>query len=277
MIFDTHSHCYWDSLKLRIDDIIANMDTHSVMHATQIWCDVESSEKAIALARRFPGRFFATVWYHPEEAQDNGDYSYIGKLEKLIHDYRDIVVAVGECGFDYHYLDGSDGGKIPVDMTTLSDRAKEQIEHQKNWWLIQWEIAQKYDLPLVIHTRDARDATLAFMKEHDIYRVVMHCFSEDWDFARELLEFSDDIYFSFSGIVTYKNALKIQEAASKIPLNRILIETDAPFLAPQPVRGSENEPAYVRYVLDKIISLRDEVPEEIERVIYENSLRFYGI
>jgi TatD DNase family protein len=162
-------------------------------------------------------------------------------------------------------------------MHHLSEKAKMQIENQKAWWLVQWELAEKYDLPLVIHTRDARDATLEFMREHGIDRCVMHCFSEDWDFARTLLDFSDDIYFSFSGIVTYKNALSIQEAAKNIPLDRILVETDAPFLAPQPVRGQINEPAYTRHVLEKIAELRGVPTDEIEDVIYENSLRFYSI
>lgn len=106
---------------------------------------------------------------------------------------------------------------------------------------------------------------------------MMHCFSEDWEFADELLGFSDEIYFSFSGIVTYKNAVKIQEAAKNIPLDRILVETDAPFLAPQPVRGQVCEPAFTRYTLEKIADLRGVRIEEIESVIYENSLRFYGI
>jgi TatD DNase family protein len=174
-----------------------------------------------------------------------------------------VIVALGETGFDYHYL------------TPGSEES--QKKNQQAWWIMQWELACKYNLPLVIHTRDARDNTLSFMKEHDIDRCVMHCFSEDWDFARELLDFSLEIYFSFSGILTYKNAPKIQEAASKIPLNRILIETDAPFLAPQAVRGQVNEPAHTRYVLEKMVELRHESREEIERVIYENSLRFYGL
>lgn len=143
-------------------------------------------------------------------------------------------------------------------MVNLSLKAQEQIKNQKNWWLAQWELAKKYDLPLVIHTRDARDETLLFMRENNIDRCVMHCFSEDWDFAQELLEFSSEIYFSFSGILTYKNAPKIQEAASRIPLNRILIETDSPFLAPQAVRGTINEPANTRYVLEKLVELRNE-------------------
>lgn len=96
------------------------------------------------------------------------------------------------------------------------------------------------------------------MRENVIDRCVMHCFSEDWDFARELLEFSSEIYFSFSGILTYKNAEKIQEAAKKIPLERILIETDSPFLSPQRVRGTVNEPANTRYILEKLCELRDE-------------------
>ena len=142
---------------------------------------------------------------------------------------------------------------------------------------MQWELACKYDLPLIIHTRDARYDTLEFMREHGIDRCVMHCFSEDISFARELLEFSDEIYFSFSGILTYKNAPKIQEAASKIPLERILIETDSPFLSPQSVRGRTNEPANTRYILEKLCELRSESREDIEKVIYENSLRFYSL
>ncbi len=199
------------------------------------------------------------------------------ELEILLIHNRNVVVAVGECGFDFHYLDGSDGGKIRVDLDHLSDKAREQIENQRYWWKEQWKLAQKYSLPLVIHTRDAREATLEFMKAEWITRAVMHCFSEDWEFARALLDFSDEIYFSFSGILTYKSALAIQEAAQKIPLDRILIETDAPFLAPQPVRGTVNEPGNTRYVLEKLVELRMESGEEIERQVYENSLRFYWI
>lgn len=305
MIIDTHSHCYWDTLLPRIDEVVANMHQNTVTHAVQIGCDITSSEAAISLARRFPGVFFATVGHHPETAQDNyelritnhewGDVVWkeqilrasgwdtwedecmLVSFEKLIQNNRDVVVAIGECGFDYHYLDGTDGGKNVFDRKNPSPKALEQIQNQKDWWLAQWSLAQKYHLPLVIHTRDARDETLDFMREHSINRCVMHCFSEDWDFARELLDFSDEIYFSFSGILTYKKSEKIQEAAQKIPLHRILVETDAPFLAPQPVRGTVNEPANTRYVLEKLIELRTESAETIEVQVYENSRRFYSI
>ena len=162
-------------------------------------------------------------------------------------------------------------------MANLSPKAREQIENQKYWWLAQWELARKYDLPLVIHTRDARNATLEYMIQNHIDRCVMHCFSEDLDFAQKLLDFSDEIYFSFSGILTYKKSEAIQEVARSISLDRILVETDAPFLSPQAVRGTVNEPANTRYTLEKLIELRTESPEEIEKQVYENSLRFYNL
>lgn len=127
----------------------------------------------------------------------------------------------------------------------------------------------------MIHTRDARDETLDFMQENAITRCVMHCYSEDWDFARTLLEFSSEIYFSFSGILTYKSAQKIQEAAQKLPIDRILVETDAPFLAPQPVRGQVCEPAFTRYTLDRLAELRGVRTADIEEHVYNNSLRFF--
>ncbi len=260
----------------RIEGIVANMSQKRVMRAVQIGCDIDSSIQAIALARRFPGIFYATVWHHPETAQDESD-DCIDEFEKLIVANRDMVVAIGETGFDHHYLDGTDSGNMIFDPQNPSEKALIQIENQKRWWLLQWKLAKRYDLPLVIHTRDARDATADFMIKHDINRAVIHCYSEDPKFAQRLMEFSSEIYFAFWGILTYKKSESVQETAKMLPLNRILLETDAPFLSPQAVRGSVNEPANTRYVFEKLCEIRSEPAEEIERVIYENSLRFYGI
>lgn len=201
----------------------------------------------------------------------------LSEFEKMIFENRDLVVAIGECGLDFHYLDGTDDGKTPMDFSQISEKAIWQIQNQKFYWLAQWKLAQKYHFPLVIHTRDARDATLDFMKKFDINRLVMHCYSENPAMARELLDFSDEIYFSFSGIVTYKKSLEIQETAKIVPLDRILVETDAPFLAPQPVRGTTNHPANTRYNLEKIFELRSENNEQIEAQIFENSKKFYAL
>lgn len=203
--------------------------------------------------------------------------SPLAELETLIQNHKKYIVAIGECGLDFHYIDGTNGGKNCANFSCLSSLAKQQIENQKFWWLAQWKLAQKYDFPLVIHTRDARQETLESIQKFQMSRLVMHCYAEDVEMAKELLDFSSEIYFSFSGIVTYKNAKNIQETAQFLPIERILIETDSPFLAPQSVRGKTNEPSYVRMTFEKICELRTENPEFLEEKIYENSLRFFNI
>lgn len=314
MIIDTHSHCYWDSLVDDIEGILAAMQEKNVVLAVQIGCDIVTSQKAISLAKKYPENFRATVGFHPCDAMNDGNWRdfftfsekisdedfenfllkiyaenadfwdkifsnnpVLSEFEKMISENRDLVVAIGECGLDFHYLDGADDGKTPMYFSQIPEKAIWQIQNQKFYWLAQWKLAQKYHFPLVIHTRDARDATLDFMKKFDINRLVMHCFSENPAMARELLDFSDEIYFSFSGIVTYKKSLEIQETAKIVPLDRILVETDAPFLAPQPVRGTTNHPANTRYNLEKIFELRSENNEQIEAQIFENSKKFYAL
>lgn len=265
MIIDTHAHCYWDTIEPRIDEVIASMRTHGVTHAIQIGCDILTTEQALSLARRYPDIFRATIGYHPEHAQHftlEKVSEEMDILEKMIEENREFVVAIGECGIDYHYL---------------SERKEEEIAIQQYAWKRQVEWGKKYHLPLVIHSRDARDDTLAFIKEQNVEFAIMHCFAEDYPFAQELMKHSDHIYFSFSGIVTYKNAPLIQEAAAKLPLDRILTETDAPFLSPVPVRGTVNEPANTRFVLEKICELRTEPDEVIKKTLYENAKRVFGI
>jgi TatD DNase family protein len=142
----------------------------------------------------------------------------------LIDEHRDIVVAVGETGLDRHYL-----------SEDSAQRAKE-ISEQYYWFERLARVGKDYSLPLVIHSRDARQETIDAIKKFEIRSAVIHCFSENYGFAKELMEYSDGIFFSFSGILTYPNAPEIRDAASKIPLDRILVETDAPFLSPQAVR-----------------------------------------
>ena len=262
MIFDTHAHCYWEGLGSRIGEVVENMHAHGVTKAVQIGCDIESSRQALSLAKAFPGVFYATIGHHPETAQHFSDIA-ISEFDTLVRENREYIVAIGETGFDYHYLTP---GEEP-----------EQKKNQESWWLAQWELAKKYHLPLVIHTRDARDDTLEFMKKHNINRAVIHCYSEDPQFAQSLMEFSSDIYFAFGGILTYRKSEAVQATVGMLPLNRILLETDSPFLAPQVVRGTVNEPANTRYVLDRLSEIRTESREEIESVIYANSLRFYSL
>lgn len=189
--------------------------------------------------------------------------SILSQMETIIRNNPDNIVAVGETGLDFYHLEEKEADK--------------QRKRQYFWFEMQVDLAKKYGLPLVIHTRNARNEMIKAIKDFEIKDAVIHCFSEDYEFAKELMEYSDGIYFGFSGIVTYKSAKSVQEAASLIPLDRLLIETDAPFLAPTPKRGEVNEPAYVAYVLDTIKNLRSEDPETIEKTVFENSKRFYGI
>ena len=148
---------------------------------------------------------------------------------------------------------------------------------QELFFEMQNELAKKHNIPLVIHTRVANEATLEAMKKYGVRRAVMHCFSEDYAFAEKCMAISDEIYFSFSGTLTYKKSENIRDAASKLPMNRILIETDAPFLAPQVVRGTLNEPANVRYVFEELVKIRTESKEILEAMIFENAKRFFGV
>ncbi len=294
MIFDTHSHCYFEKLAWRIDEVQRNALLAGVTHTVQIGCDVASSISAIELARRFD-HWYATVGYHPVDAQnpklsknraggkeigappelptyepievdeDSHQKNTEIALRKLVEAHRDIVVAIGETGLDNHYLSQEASARI------------REVEAQYYWFERLAIMAQDYQLPLIIHSRDARRETVDAIKKYKVKNAVIHCFSEDYGFAQELMSYSDEIYFSFSGILTYPNATEIQEAAKKIPLDRILIETDAPFLSPQKVRGKVNEPSHTRYVLEFLANIRNETLEVVESTVFENSLKFYGI
>lgn len=265
MRIDSHAHAYFPELADRQLEVVAEMTKHNVQLAIQIGCDIETSIQAIELAQKY-ACYYATVGYHPTEGQSlvrENIPDIVNELESMTIVYNEYIVAIGEIGFDYYHLD--------------PEKSEEQKETQRILFFAMTALAMKYELPVVIHTRDARADTLRYIKESRIKQAIIHCFSEDYTFAKELMDYSDDIYFSFSGILTYKKSLAIQEAAKLLPLSKILIETDAPFLSPQAVRGTVNESANVRYVLEAIQALRDESPEEIERVIYENSLRVYGL
>lgn len=187
----------------------------------------------------------------------------VEKLEKILAENREYIVAIGEIGLDYYHLtEGLEG---------------RQKEIQKELFFSMADFAKKHNLPVVIHTRNAREETIKYIRESGIKKAIIHCFSEDYSFAQELMEYSDEIYFSFSGILTYKKSIEIQEAASKIPLKKILIETDAPFLSPQAIRGTINESANTRFILEYMQNLRSESPLEVESTIFENSLRVYSI
>lgn len=174
---------------------------------------------------------------------------------------------MGEIGFDHYHL------------STNPEEAKKQISRQISWFHAQADLAKKYNLPVVIHTRNCSQVTLEEIKKAELKKIVIHCFSENWDFAEKIFTLSDDAKISFTGILTYPKSISIQEVAKKSPIGRIMIETDAPYLTPEPLKKLVDycEPAYTRYVFEYLCTLRDEPPEILEKNLWENSKLFFNL
>ena len=268
MIIDTHCHAYWNGLENRQDEVRANMSAAGVVGAIQIGADIKSSRLALDTAIRWGSDTWCTVGVHPSDCQDlhpGFRETIVAELERLRESRIDKVVGIGETGLDYYHL--------------TPGKEASQKKTQFSFFTAQALLAQRLELPLVVHTRDAAADTVHIIKENNVRRAVIHCFSEDIRFAEELMKWSDEIYFSFSGILTYKNARAIQDAAARLPLNRVLVETDSPFLVPAGARNesSVNEPAFTRYVMDFLKTLRAEPPEIVEQTVLDNSRSFFRI
>jgi TatD DNase family protein len=268
MIFDTHCHAYWKGLEHRQDELRANMSAAGVCGVIQIGADIESSRIALDTAIRWGSDAWCTVGIHPSDCQDlhvDSCEAAVGELERLREIRIDKVVGIGETGLDYYHL--------------TPGKELSQQETQAVFFAAQARLAQRLDLPLVVHTRDAAADTIRLIKENGVRRAVIHCFSEDLRFAEELMTWSEEICFSFSGILTYKNAKPIHEAAASLPLKRILVETDSPFIVPAGARGKNgvNEPAFTKYVLDSLKALRPESPEAVEQTVWDNSRAFFRL
>jgi len=257
MLFDTHCHLDDPRLLEELDAVLDRAKEAGVRRITTIGCatDVASMMSAVELARQHPGRISATVGVHPHDARHLDD--------ALFDALRDAgtdptVVAIGETGLDFHY--------------EHSPRAAQEEAFRR-----QIAIAKELKKPLVIHTRAAPRDTLRILREEQAKDAggIIHCFSEDAPFAAAALDLG--FVSSFSGIVTFKKAVAVQEAAMKQPADALLIETDAPYLAPIPRRGKRNEPAYVAYTASRVAELRGEDPEALAHSTYENALRIFGI
>lgn len=268
MIFDTHCHAYWKDFENSKMEVLSRMTAENVLRSVQVGTDWETNQKALSLARTWGDNTWCAVALHPSSSQNrpaDGAAQWVFRLEDFVKRNSDKIVAVGETGLDYYHL-----GK--------TDRTG-QKQSQRAFFAAHAGLAQKLGLPLVIHTRNAAEDTLSLIRECTIRRAAVHCYSEDPAFARALMDWSEEIFFSFSGILTYRNALPIQDTARMLPLDRIMLETDAPFLVPEAAkdRFKINEPCCTRYVIDFLKKLRPESAEEVEQKVWDNSNRFFGI
>lgn len=233
MLVDSHCHLNFPELASNIDAVRSAMLENQVGHALLISVTLEKFPEVLELAERFPN-FYATVGVHPDyEDEPPFDVDTLVVLAK-----HPKVIGIGETGLDYFRLTGD-------------------LEWQRERFRIHIRAAIQSNLPLIIHTRSAAEDTLRIMREEQANKVggVMHCFTESYDVAMQAIELG--FYISFSGIVTFKNAEALKAVAQKVPLDRILVETDSPYLAPIPFRGKVNQPAYVKHVAEEIARLRE--------------------
>lgn len=246
MLVDSHCHLDFPDLAARLPDILLRMQEKQVGYAVCIGVNLEDFPKVLALAEAHP-QLFSTVGVHPEytdtEEPEVGRLVSLGSHEK--------VIAIGETGLDYYWH-------------------KDQPEWQRDRFRTHIRAAKILGKPLVVHTRDSASDTLRVLTEEGAETVggVMHCFTENWDIAKQALDLG--FYLSFSGIVTFKNAKLVKEVATKAPLDRILVETDAPYLAPMPYRGKINEPSYVFHVAEEIARLRELTVEVVAEATTNN-------
>lgn len=253
MLVDSHCHIDFPDFAEGAEPLLANMRTAGVGHALCVSVDLERFPNVQALAEAHPN-VFASVGVHPDH-QDCEEPT----VERLVELARHSkIVAIGETGLDYYRL------------------PREAVDWQRERFRTHIRAARKAGKPLIIHTRSAADDTLAIMRDEDAGGVggVMHCFTESWDVARQALALG--FYISFSGIVTFKSAADLREVARQVPLDRLLVETDSPYLAPVPYRGKRNEPAYVRHVADLIADLRGLPVKAVDEATTENFFRLFS-
>lgn len=233
MLVDSHCHLDFPDLFSQLDTLLAAMRENGVGLAVCVGVNLEDFHQVLALAETH-AELYATVGVHPEYS--DCEEPDVARLVDLANHPK--VIAIGETGLDYHWQ-------------------KDKPEWQRQRFRTHIQAARRSSKPLVIHMREAFDDTLRLLREEGAETVggVMHCFTGNWEVAQRALDLG--FYLSFSGIVTFKNALDIREVARKAPLDLILVETDAPFLAPVPYRGKRNQPAYVRYVAEEVARLRD--------------------
>ncbi|MDF1588069.1 MAG: TatD family hydrolase [Gammaproteobacteria bacterium] len=248
------SHCHLNLLAQEeggLDAIIAEAKSYDVDHILCIAIDKQSCAEVIDIAERYPD-ISASVGIHPNVDEDES--FMLDQLVELAQHPK--VIAIGETGLDYF-------------------RSEADLDWQRQRFLVHIEAAKALKKPLIIHTREAKEDTMSILEQHDAAQAggIIHCFTEDWDTAQRALDIG--FYISLSGIVTFKNATQLQDVATRLPLDRMLIETDAPYLAPVPKRGKTNKPAYVKHVAEFIAQLRGEHVDTIAAVTSDNFHRLF--
>ena len=255
MIFDTHCHLNSDELYERLDEVLENAKKVGVDKYLVIGWNKQSSFRAVEIAHRYEG-IYAAIGFHPTDIDGVSEEDY-NETMALVDDPK--VVAIGEIGLDYHWV------KDPV-----------QREKQKEWFIKQINFANEHKKPISIHNREAFEDCLKILKEHrPLYSGVMHCYSGSVELLRDVLDLG--LYIGLDGPLTFTNAKTPKEVCEEVPLNRLLVETDSPYLSPHPLRGTVNEPKNIALVIDEITRIKGLSKKHILDVIYQNSCELFKV
>lgn len=253
MFFDTHAHLDDKQFDGDRDELIASFRDVGVTRVLNAACDLNSSETIVQMTRKYPN-FYGSVGVHPNAAEELRGEAELDLLRILAKEEK--IRAIGEIGLDYYWDD------VPREV-------------QKNAFRMQLDLARELGLPVIVHDRDAHEDCLAILRDYTDLSVVFHCYSGSLEFAKILIDLG--FYLSFTGVITFKNAKAAPAVCTWAPRDRVMIETDCPYLAPIPYRGKRNHSGYVPLVAAKIAELWGTSVEEVGRITTGNGLRFFQI
>lgn len=254
MIFETHAHYDDDRFAEDREETLARVHASGVHPIINVGASIESTRTTLELARTHDD-IYAAVGVHPSDIDGLNEETYLWLREQTAYEK---TVAVGEIGLDYYW-----------------DKEPEVQARQREWFARQLTLAREVQLPVIIHSRDAAEDTLRVMREANAQEIpgVIHCYSYSPELAREFVQMG--YYIGVGGVVTFKNAKKLVRTVEEIPLERILLETDCPYMAPEPHRGTRNDSSNIPYVIAKIAAIKGVTEEEVERVTEENAYRLF--
>ena len=291
MLYDAHTHLNSPELFPKYEKLLENFLKVGWRLLVNVWVDYERTQRALQISKNYPQYCLSTVGFHPSEPIFKKKRSeevkevwkekfkfkkdlwlswkeYLEEVEKYIRQLIESqeVVAIWECGLDYHYTEKNG--------STLS---KDTIQKQKELFLLQCKLAQEYNFPLIVHSRDAFEDTIEILKDFKDLKIYFHC----WWYSPKEIQIVRDIFpnlwVGFDGNITYKKADALRQSAQALPLQNILLETDAPYLTPQIIRKEQNQPANVKYVYEYVANLKNIDLLELELAVENNFFKFYGI
>ena len=252
MYFDTHAHYENSRFDDDRDTLLGKMQDGDISLILNAACNLPSAQLSLEIADKYPF-VYASIGVHPHDSKDMSDGT-VAKLEELLKHPK--AVAVGETGLDFHY-----------DFSPRDVQKKRFREHL--------ELARRIKKPVIVHMREATEETLDIVRDFRDVTGVFHCFPGSWETAKIILDMG--WYLSFTGVITFKNAKKPLEVLEKMPIDRLMLETDCPYMAPEPVRGRRNSSLYMPHIAEKVANVRGMAIEDVAAITMENGKRLFGI